>query len=80
MIPNIALYNFVPHYCPFCGKGISFADHLGRNDYHAQTSHTCPACLTKYQYVRNTDLLLRTADKAGGDLHEWVEREAVDAI
>ena len=75
---NIALYNFVPHYCPQCGKEIKFIlVPYAWADFTAQKSHTCPACGTKYQFVQDTDLLLRTADEAGGDLHEWVKREAV---
>ena len=78
MPPNIALYNFVPHYCPHCGKEIKISSVPDAwMDYTGQASHTCPACNTKYQFVRNADLLLRTSKDAGGYLNEWVKREAV---
>lgn len=82
---SIALYDFVPKFCPQCGvevKGLTGVTYdpisyivLFKNDsdYKAHCSATCPSCGLKYQYAGTKDLL-KAASDSGGDLEYYYQR------
>lgn len=44
-----ALYNFMPSYCPRCGREIEFSDIYARQDWRSGCGHTCN-CGLRYRY------------------------------
>jgi hypothetical protein len=54
---KLALFNYIPAYCPNCGKSLesSFQDKLAKQDFYSGTSHSCD-CGLKYAYV-DTDTI-----------------------
>jgi len=69
---RIALYNFAPKYCPYCGHTFEW-DQVSINDFGARNSFGCPGCNIRFQKVNGFDLL-QAAQDAGGDLVEMLER------
>jgi transposase-like protein len=65
----IALFTFVPMFCPHCGRKIDLKDTCVRQDYEAKASFHCLDCNLNYQYVDATTAL-DAAEKAGGDLKQ----------
>ena len=65
----IALYNFLPLYCPSCGTPTRL-DHAGnilRGKFKAKQALSCRVCGLKYRLVDNTEIF-RAATANGGDL------------
>lgn len=52
----IALFNFIPNYCPLCGKNIRPYGSLATADYLEGLSHTC-SCGLHYQYIKDKTIL-----------------------
>lgn len=69
---KIALFNFVPKFCPGCGKEFEW-DQVGINDYNARNCFFC-GCQVKFQQVDGR-LLLNAAQNAGGDLANLIEED-----
>ena len=59
----IALFDFTPQFCPNCGDGLQFHDHMARSDYNSHCSHTCD-CGLHFQKA-SSDLLLKAAAEEG---------------
>ena len=53
---TIALFDFTPSYCPFCGRRIRFTGIYQERDYKAHCSYSC-ACGLSYQLIPTADLL-----------------------
>ncbi|HEY5572351.1 MAG TPA: hypothetical protein VIK64_04970 [Anaerolineales bacterium] len=71
----IALYDFVPRYCPYCGQATAVMDEPSCvADFSSNFSFACTSCGVIYQKA-HTRQLLRLARESGGDLH----RNAVPA-
>ena len=68
----IALYTFVPLYCPGCGTPtrLDRVDNLDVARFNAFQALTCPICMTIYQKVRRTQAL-RAAVASDGDLLDY---------
>lgn len=65
----IALYDFVPRYCPYCGQATAvMEDPACVADFSSNFSFTCTGCGVVYQKA-HTRQLLRLARERGGDLH-----------
>ena len=68
----IALYNFLPLYCPSCGT----PTRLDRKDnpligkFKAKQALSCAICGVTYQLADNTEIF-RSATASGGDLVEY---------
>lgn len=60
----IALFDFVPTYCPNCGTKLN----LGA-DYLRKASHTCK-CGMGFQLAEH-EPMIQAAEKSGGDLGNW---------
>jgi len=75
----IALYNFLPFYCPSCGTptGLDHADNLLRGKFKAKQALSCGVCGVKFQPIDNTELF-RAATASGGDLVEYFVDEETD--
>lgn len=67
MSDNVAIFNFLPRYCPNCGKRRTWHDHYVR-DWNARCSFVCD-CGLRYQLV-DTPKILNAARADGGDLEE----------
>lgn len=53
----IALYNFTPTYCPFCGLKILVKwNTIEMANWYAHLTHACP-CGVKFQYVKTRHLV-----------------------
>ena len=65
----IALYDFIPLYCPSCGNPtrLDRADNMLSGKYKAHQALRCPSCQMIYQLTDKTDLL-RAATASRGDL------------
>jgi hypothetical protein len=68
----IALYNFIPLYCPSCGSPtrLGRADNPMSGKYQAHQALTCPICGVMFQLAGKTEIL-RAATASGGDLVEY---------
>ena len=68
----IALYTFVPLYCPSCGIPIRLdrIDKARSGKYQAYQSQQCSICGVTIQLAMKADLL-RAATASGGDLVEY---------
>ena len=68
----IALYSFLPSYCPSCGHPTKLdrVDNPLHGKFEAYQTLICPMCGVKYQLATKTDLL-RAATSRGGDLLEY---------
>lgn len=77
----LAIYNFVPSYCPNCGQAIDLKGYGGDGyepgsryrkdaDYRAGCSHYCPKCNLGYQYA-NRQNILDAAEASGGDMKQY---------
>lgn len=76
----IALFDFVPRYCPNCGKDTRLlrpaTEAERRNgitsygDFLAGASHACLSCGMKYQYADKAEML-KAAANSGGDLKQY---------
>lgn len=65
----IALYDFIPRYCPYCGQATSVtSDPASVADFSSRFSFRCGHCNLVYQKA-HTRQLLRLARESGGDLH-----------
>lgn len=65
----IALYDFIPRYCPYCGQATSVtSDPASVADFSSCFSFRCTHCNLVYQKA-HTRQLLRLARESGGDLH-----------
>lgn len=56
----IALFDFIPTYCPSCGKRLfpERPPHDAIRDYReAREPHTCPACGLRFQFCDTADLV-----------------------
>lgn len=64
----IALYDFIPRYCPYCGSTTEVMDDPGCiADFSGYFSFRCGSCGVTYQKA-HTRQLLRLARESGGDL------------
>jgi len=53
----IALYNFTPTYCPFCGEKILVKWNVEQMaNWYAHLTHACP-CGVQFQYVKTRHLV-----------------------
>jgi hypothetical protein len=68
----IALYTFVPFYCPSCGTPtrLDRVENAFIGKYQAHQTLSCSICVVIYQLASKTDLL-RAATASGGDLVEY---------
>ena len=75
----IALYSFVPLYCPSCGSPtrLDRTDNALSGKYQAYQSLSCPFCGMMFQLAKKTDLL-RAATASGGDLVEYFVEDNTD--
>jgi rubredoxin len=65
----IALYDFIPRYCPHCGQQTGFInDPAHVADFSGYFSFDCVNCGLVFQKA-HTRQLLRLARESGGDLH-----------
>lgn len=68
----IALYDFIPRYCPNCGQPTGFInDPAHVADFSGYFSFDCTSCGVVFQKA-HTRQLLRLARESGGDLHRNV--------
>lgn len=64
----IALYDFIPRYCPYCGQAAAAtSDPASVADFSSGFSFRCAHCTLVYQKA-HTRQLLRLARESGGDL------------
>jgi len=68
----IALFDFMPAFCPRCGGPLGPWDRAETGDLLAWASHYCLSCGMKFA-VAPTDNLLAAADNADSDLRKYVE-------
>lgn len=78
----IALFDFIPRFCPNCGKPLGVANaptsedrkyhtHPAQ-DFNAFASHHCASTHCDLQFQKcETALLVDAADKTGGDLKQY---------
>ena len=68
----IALYTFIPLYCPSCGTPtrLDRIDNVLSGKYQAYQALSWPICGVMLQLATKTDLL-RAATASGGDLVEY---------
>jgi Zn-finger protein len=65
----IALYDFIPRYCPYCGQAAAAtSDPASVADFSGRFSFRCAHCNLVYQKA-HTRQLMRLARESGGDLH-----------
>ena len=69
----LALYNFIPLYCPSCGTPtrLERADNPMEGKLKAKQALSCAICGVMYQLADNTEIF-RAATASGGDLVENV--------
>ena len=72
----IALYNFIPIYCPSCGTPtrLDRVDNPMSGKLKAHQALVCPICGIMYQLAGRTELL-RAATASGGDLIDYYVEE-----
>ena len=68
----IALYNFIPLYCPSCGTPtrLERVDNPMSGKFKANQALSCAICGVMYQLADNKDVF-RAATASGGDLVEY---------
>ena len=68
----LALYNFLPLYCPSCGTPtrLDSVDNPLTGKFKAKQADVCAVCGVMYQYADKT-ALLRAATASGGDMIEY---------
>jgi hypothetical protein len=68
----IALYNFLPHYCPSCGTPtrLDRMDNPMKGKFKAKQALFCAIYGVMYQLADNTELFI-AATASGGDLVEY---------
>ena len=68
----IALYNFVPLYCPSCSSPtrLDRIDNILTGKFEAHQALSCTICGVMFQLADKTDLL-RAATASGGDMVEY---------
>jgi len=68
----IALYNFIPLYCPSCGTPtrLERADNPMSGKFKAHQALSCAICGVMYQLADQKDIL-RAATASGGDILEY---------
>ena len=69
----IALYNFIPLYCPSGGTPtrLDRVDNLMSGKFKARQTLNCPICGVIYQRAEHRDLM-RAATSSGGDLLDYL--------
>jgi len=72
----IALYNFIPLYCPSCGTPtrLERVDNPMSGKFKAHQALSCAICGIMYQLVDNKDIF-RAATTSEGDLVEYIVDE-----
>ena len=72
----IALYNFIPIYCPSCGTPtrLDRVDNPMSGKFKAHQALICPICGKMYQLAGKTELP-RAATASGGDLISYYLEE-----
>lgn len=63
----IALFDFVPQFCPNCGEPILRGD---KRDYMTRCSHVCLDCGLHFQLAVRKHILV-AASQSGGDLEKY---------
>jgi hypothetical protein len=68
----LALYNFLPLYCPSCGTPtrLDRVDNPLAGKFKAKQADVCATCGIMYQLADKTDIL-RAATASGGDMVEY---------
>jgi hypothetical protein len=68
----IALYTFIPLYCPSCGTPtrLDRVDNALAGKYKAHQALNCPICGVMFQLAEQKDVL-RAATASGGDRIEY---------
>ena len=68
----LALYNFIPLYCPSCGTPTWLArvDNPMSGKFKVHQAQSCAICGVMYQLADNKDIF-RAATMSGGDLIEY---------
>lgn len=73
----IALYDFIPGYCPNCGKRLVWIDSTSEKagiDVTDYLDHCCFVCdCGVHSQKAATDRLRRTATVSGGDLAKYLD-------
>ena len=75
----IALYNFIPLYCPSCGTPtrLDRVDNPMSGKFKARQTLTCAICGVIYQRAEQTDLM-RAATASGGDILDYFMDDVSD--
>ena len=71
---KVYLISFPPNLCPECGYNGFNWDTLGRMDFYARASHSCPKCRTSFQFAPVDDLVALSGE-VGGDMRFHIERD-----
>jgi hypothetical protein len=58
----IGVFDFVPTYCPNCGKELHTASKLNVQDYLAGCAMSCRECGFQYQLVKTEPIISITDD------------------
>lgn len=67
----IALFNFIPYFCPGCGKTLPLrASRIDHAEYYDGVSHSC-SCGLSFAYA-DKNILLDAAKEQGGDLNDYM--------
>jgi transposase-like protein len=68
----LALYTFIPLYCPSCGTPtrLDRIDNILEGKYQARQALNCAICGVMFQLAEKTDIL-RAATASGGDMIEY---------
>jgi hypothetical protein len=64
----IAVFDFLPTFCPNCGTKTVYNDPLTLQDFNAKCSFSCK-CGFAYQKA-DTAHILEAAEKSGGDMKQ----------
>jgi len=68
----IALYKFIPMYCPYCGNTtrLERVDNLLSGKFKAHQALSCAICGIMYQFASQIEIL-RAATASGGDMVDY---------
>jgi hypothetical protein len=71
---KLAIFNFTPAYCPYCGEQLRWPNENpeGRREYRANVSMYCPGCNLRFQLASASGILTAASD-SGGDLKQYAE-------
>lgn len=69
----IALYNFVPKFCPYCGTKTRWANDRELWDYNMRIVKTC-SCGLHHQRA-STDAILHASHESEGDLWDKAKHD-----